>query len=156
MAHIGKKYPVHFRRDANFDVTNYSIGFGQRYTLFVGGVTGSIGSVVGGLFLDAETPHSRIHDLPEWASAPLVVGTDVVVIRAYTVFEGPPQNMVVYMDVNSFDLGKVYTVRLSINQDGYRGRGQAGSGDVVFETPGVCQWTFNQFSSWEVIFGFPP
>lgn len=156
MAHIGKDYPVHFRRDTFLNLTDFSKGFGKRYTLLLGGVTGSIGDVVGNQFLDARTVGGREHELPEWSSGPITVGPDTVVVRAYVVIEGFPQVAAVYFDVDSFILGTVYTCRLSINQSSYRDRIQAGSGDVIFETPGVCAFTYDQFSSWDIVMGFAP
>lgn len=156
MAHIGKQYPVHFRRDTFLNLTNFSLGFGKRYTIVLGGCTGSLGDSLSGQMFDARTAAGRERELPEWSSGPIVVGLDTVVIRCYVQIEGTPQRAQVYMEVNSFILGTVYTCRLSINQDSYRNRLQAISGDVIFQTPGVCAHTFNQVSSWDVVFGFAP
>ena len=43
MAHLGKVYPVHFRRDFNLNVQNNSVGFAKAYNHFFAGASGTIG-----------------------------------------------------------------------------------------------------------------
>lgn len=44
MAHLGKVYPVHFRRDFNLNVTNNGAGFAKAYNCFFAGASGTIGA----------------------------------------------------------------------------------------------------------------
>lgn len=47
MAHTGKQYPVHFRRDFNINLQNYVLGYARAYFFFWQGYAGDLGVAVG-------------------------------------------------------------------------------------------------------------
>lgn len=47
MAHSGKQYPVHFRRDFNINLTNFMFGYAKAYFFFWQAYAGDLGVAVG-------------------------------------------------------------------------------------------------------------
>ncbi len=74
MAHRGKTYPVHFRRDWNLGVTNNSKGFAKGYYVFTPGGFGSLGAALKGKKFTCVTFDELTFSGLKWKSAKQSVG----------------------------------------------------------------------------------
>lgn len=78
MAHLGKLYPVHFRRDWSTQLRSYRSAFARRYVLLFDDSAGTIGSHVDDarpLFVAVD---ERTRDVPRWEVAPTNINGRIV------------------------------------------------------------------------------
>lgn len=92
MAHLGKDYPVHFRRDWSPDVGNYRIAHARDYFFICRSASGTIGGSLPVAGIRCKAFNERTADVPEWRSAPTNVnGRSVTVIITLTSLQ--PSNV---------------------------------------------------------------
>lgn len=74
MAHIGRFYPVHFRRDLNLDLTNNNRGYAKYYVAGCNGLAGIIGAYLVNNLVRCLAVEELTFKLAKWKSANIVHG----------------------------------------------------------------------------------
>jgi hypothetical protein len=88
MAHSGRVYPVHFRRDWNLDVFNNNRGYGRGYVWSCDGGFGTIGIAMHGLGFNLVAVNEDSADQPIWESAVQTVAGRKIGIVQSLVYNG--------------------------------------------------------------------
>jgi len=92
MAHVGKYYPVHFRRDLNLDLFSNTFGIARAYGCQSQHFTGSVGSALNSRRLIANAVDEPTFQLANWLSEyELVAGRQVRFNIESSVVFGFPQ-----------------------------------------------------------------
>jgi hypothetical protein len=69
MAHVGKFYPVHFRRDLGIDLNDNRAGYAKRYDVRMGSCSGTVGNVLDHLFLRCNPIDEKTFNGAKWQSS---------------------------------------------------------------------------------------
>lgn len=85
MAHVGKIYPVHVRRDWSTEIFTYRMAAARTYMFITNTCAGTIGGHLGNFELVAEEYMPRAVDIPEWRSPfTLINGRNVQIVLNLT------------------------------------------------------------------------
>lgn len=85
MAHLGKNYPVHLRRDWAPDVSNFNAAHARDYMFTSRSSSGTIGGSIPNSGIRCKAYNERTLDVPEWRSAPTNVnGRSVIIVAKLT------------------------------------------------------------------------
>lgn len=103
MAHKGKQWPLHFRRDLSLQVLNYNQGLARTYRVTFFGQTGTVGTAANNHPVDIVQVGPPFGPPARWASLPHVFGGAIVVYTAETVVGAVPQNTGIRLKVTKDD-----------------------------------------------------
>lgn len=99
MAHVGHNYPVHFRRDFNFNTLNNSAGFAAGYNCTFSGASGTIGSFLASHPLIAIAHDEKTFDGMNWKVAPTVANGHTVTMDIRTVTPPPTLDILIHAEL---------------------------------------------------------
>jgi hypothetical protein len=156
MAHIGKYYRVHFRRDTCCNLSNSSFGWGCRYTWQTSGIGGTIGLALNNHIWVCTSTHGPTNDMPKWTSAPLVSGIYTLVAECTVVVSGTPQISKSFGTITEATLGLLYKVQFDINQETNFTHRVQGSLGIVFSNPPFWTKQPTSFDPWDVVSAYWP
>lgn len=93
MAHTGKQYPVHFRRDFNYNLDNFVLGYARAYFVHWVQYFGSIADDVGRTEFRCDAIDETTFNGLMWKSGTYVVdGHQLYTVIRTTVSDGWPDN----------------------------------------------------------------
>jgi len=81
VAHSGKRYPVHFRRDFNLNSRTNNVGFGRGYRFSTQGCLGDVGLVLSHTALNCTDVDAKTFDGLKWESTPRTLGGRLVHVQ---------------------------------------------------------------------------
>ena len=82
MAHKGKQYPVHFRRDFNLDVSTNNIGIAKGYSLACHDCSGSVGVVLSTRLVHCKAVDETTFQGLKYESSVMHIGSRFVQFKA--------------------------------------------------------------------------
>jgi hypothetical protein len=144
MAHAGKDWPLHFRRDLSAQALNNRQGWAEQYVLTFARLAGSIGT-----FIRDESPKLFTTFLAgtttmEADTAPFVTNGHTVFARLHFELAGSPQVYSGTMSIFDSVKGQVYRESwVTLIPGDYQFFGRDHSGVTELETPMICVRDFS-------------
>lgn len=156
MAHIGKDYRLHFRRDTATPLGDNRFAWGCKYNWSLHGLGGVIGGPLNNSVQPCVSTPLATNLSPIW-SAPIVhIGAFVVQAYTYVVIEGTPQRSNVYGEIREATLGIIYKIRFPWDtHPNFRNRLQGIVDILVAVAPWITK-SNTAFDVWDVELGYWP
>jgi len=135
VAHVGKIYRLHFRRDLSLQVSNNRNGLSFEYDVELIGVTGSIGSTLNTRTIRLHQTGPLDGSVAFWTSGDFVNTGHLLRYDLHTVLNGAHTGINIRLVITDSALGKIWEQEGSLTHQPDYAAWSASAGDIVFQHP---------------------